>query len=157
MSRKSGIEHFNIRVYALIINSNKEILLADEERFGERMTKFPGGGLQAGEGIHDCLMREALEEFRQPIVIDHHFYTTDFFQRALFHDNQQLISIYYLAHFREKEKFRLAKQRFDFQSREGEIISFRYRTLSELKPEELSFPIDKHVVGLLKAGKFQSC
>lgn len=156
MSHKSDIQHFNIRVYALIINSNKEILLSDEERHDERMTKFPGGGLQAGEGIHDCLMREALEEFRQPIVIDNHFYTTDFFQKALFHDNQQLISIYYFAHFREKEKFRLAKQIFDFQSKEGEIISFRYRKLNELKPEELSFPIDKHVVGLLKENKFQS-
>ena len=145
-----GTERFNIRVYALIINGKNEILLTDEERFGVRMTKFPGGGMKPGEGTIDCLKREAIEEFGQEIEVTQHFYTTDFFQKAFFHKNQQLISIYYLARFKEKEQFRTDSEPFDFNTTKKEILSFRYARIEDLKKEDLSFPIDKHVLELLK-------
>ncbi len=141
---------FNIRVYGLFINERQEILLADEERFGMSMTKFPGGGLRFGEGTIDCLKREALEEFGQEIEIIRHYYTTDFYQKALFHENQQLISIYYLAKFIQSEKFRIAQEPFDFKPGQEEILSFRYRKIEDITEEELSFPVDKYVLGLLK-------
>jgi 8-oxo-dGTP diphosphatase len=144
------INSFNVRVYGLFLNLNKEILLADEERFGMRMTKFPGGGLQFGEGTIDCLKREAREEFGQEIEIIRHFYTTDFFQLSAFNEEQQLISIYYLCRFIEKEKFRLANTVFDFLKPGEEIISFRYKSFQEITEEDLSFPVDKHVLKLLK-------
>jgi 8-oxo-dGTP pyrophosphatase MutT (NUDIX family) len=145
-----GIERFNIRVYGLFINGKNEILLADEKRFGMQMTKFPGGGLKPGEGTIDCLKREAIEEFGQEIEIINHFYTTDFFQKALFFENQQLISIYYLVRFIEKEQFRIVSKPFDFNSTEGEILSFRYVKIEDLEEEDLSFPIDRYVLQLLK-------
>ncbi len=148
--RVEGIEKFNIRVYGLIINNSGEILLADEERFGMRMTKFPGGGLKPGEGTIACLKREALEEFGQKIEIIEHFYTTDFFQQALFFENQQLISIYYLARFADKEQFRIASTPFDFNTSQSEILSFRYEKIEDLNKDDLSFPIDQHVLELLK-------
>ncbi len=144
------IDSFNIRVYGLFINDKQEILLADEKRFGIRMTKFPGGGLQPGEGTVECLLREAKEEFGQEIEVIRHFYTTDFFQKALFHENQQLISIYYFARFIEPEKFRLSSNPFDFDKQGGEIVSFRYKKMEAIPEEELSFPIDKKVLRLLK-------
>ncbi len=144
------IKKFNIRVYGLFLNESDEILLADEERFGMQMTKFPGGGLQFGEGPVDCLKREALEEFGQEIDVLEHFYTTDFFQKALFYEDQQLISIYYFARFREAVKFRITQKAFDFTQTKGEILAFRYVSLSRLSEEDLSFPVDKHVVKLLK-------
>ena len=55
----------NIRVYSLIINNKHEVLLSDEFRLKQNMTKFPGGGLIPGEGTIDCIHREALEEFNQ--------------------------------------------------------------------------------------------
>lgn len=141
---------FNIRVYGLFINDKKEILLADEERFGMPMTKFPGGGLQYGEGTIDCLKREAREEFGQEIEVLEHFYTTDFFQQAYFHENQQLISIYYLARFIEAEGFRISEVPFDFATDKEEIISFRYKNISSLLEEELNFPVDRFVLRMLK-------
>ena len=132
------ITQFNIRVYGLFINEKHEILLADEERFDMKMTKFPGGGLQFGEGTIDCLKREAMEEFGQEIEVIRHFYTTDFYQKSKFHTDHQLISIYYMAHFKEAEK---------------EILSFRYRKINDLQEEELSFPIDRHVIRMLKSGQ----
>jgi ADP-ribose pyrophosphatase YjhB (NUDIX family) len=145
-----GIEKFNIRVYALIINDKNEILLADEERFGMQMTKFPGGGLIPGEGTIDCLKREALEEFGQEIEVIDHFYTTDFFQKALFFENQQLISVYYMARFKEKEQFGIVTDPYNFNRSGEEILCFRYVKIVDLKDEDLSFPIDKHVARMLK-------
>ncbi len=149
----SDIENFNIRVYGLFINDKEEILLADEKRFNTLMTKFPGGGLIPGEGTIECLKREAKEEFGQAIEVIRHFYTTDFFQKAQFHEKQQLISIYYLARFVEPEKFRIVADLFDFEKNEGEIISFRYKKIAEIDEKELSFPIDKIVIEMLKQAK----
>ncbi len=146
----STVNQFNIRVYGLIINDKDEILLADEERFGMRMTKFPGGGLQYGEGTIDCLKREALEELGQKIEVISHFYTTDFFQNSQFHDEHQIISIYYKARFIDPERFRISTIPFDFDDRKEEVLAFRYKRLADLCEEELSFPIDRHVLRMLK-------
>ena len=53
---------FTIRVYGLIFNERKEILLSDEFQLNTKMTKFPGGGLEFGEGTISCLEREFEEE-----------------------------------------------------------------------------------------------
>ena len=88
---------FNIRVYGLWINDRQEILLSDERMGDFRFTKFPGGGLEFGEGLHDGLKREWREELGVEIEIIDHFYTTDFFQSSAFHTETQIISIYYLV------------------------------------------------------------
>jgi ADP-ribose pyrophosphatase YjhB (NUDIX family) len=146
------IRHFNIRVYALILNNTGNILLSDEYVLDQKMTKFPGGGMNFGEGPADCIRREAREEFGQEIEILGHFYTTDFFQRALFYEDHQLISIYYRAKFRESPRFRISDRPFDFPELVNGSQSFRWANISLLQPEELSFPIDRHVLGLLKTG-----
>jgi 8-oxo-dGTP diphosphatase len=144
------VSKFTIRVYALIINEKNEVLLSDEFRLGMRMTKFPGGGLQFGEGTLECLKREATEEFGQEIEIISHFYTTDFFQRAVFFEDHQLISIYYLAGFVEPIRFKISDRSFDFdQDIEGNQ-SFRWKKINELDEEELTFPVDKKVALILK-------
>src|SRR5664279_2504185 len=101
---ENKIRQFNIRVYALIFDSEGRILLSDEFMQNTRMCKFPGGGLQFGEGTHDCLHREMMEEFGQDVDILRHYYTTDFYQKALFFEDQQLISIYYVCRFKEAPK-----------------------------------------------------
>ncbi len=140
----------NIRVYALIINEKNEILISDEIFRGIRMTKFPGGGLDLGEGTIDCLKREAREEFGQEIEVLDHYYTTDYFQRALFFEDQQLISIYYMAKFKKPEMFVTENKHFDFDiSKDG--LSFRWIPIVELKKELLTFPIDKRVAEMLQS------
>jgi 8-oxo-dGTP diphosphatase len=84
---------FNIRVYGIYIKD--DMLLVNEELIrGSKIIKFPGGGLQFGEGLIDCLKREWKEELGLDIDIAEHFYTTDFFQPSAF-DDSQVISIYY--------------------------------------------------------------
>jgi ADP-ribose pyrophosphatase YjhB (NUDIX family) len=146
----SEIKHFNLRVYALIIHDG-HILLSDEFMHDMKMTKFPGGGLNFGEGPIDCLKREAIEEFGQEIEIVGHYYTTHFFQQALFYEDQQLISIYYLARFPEVPRFRISDKPYDFPALINESQSFRWASISELSENDLSFPVDRFVFGLLKS------
>jgi ADP-ribose pyrophosphatase YjhB (NUDIX family) len=114
------------------------------------MTKFPGGGLQFGEGPVDCLKREALEEFRQEIIITRHFYTTEFFQPTRFYQNMQLISIYYLFEFTNPINFKISKKPFDFEKGIEGSQSFRWVSISSIAEKDLTFPIDQYVLKLLK-------
>ena len=142
---------FIIRVYGLVINEKKEILLSDEFVLNTKMTKFPGGGLEFGEGLIDGLKREFKEECNgQEIENIRHFYTTDFFQKALFFDNAQLISIYYLAELKQPLKFKISEKAFDFKIDAGETQSFRWEKLKDLKDDAITFPIDKFVLNKLK-------
>ena len=140
-----GIKHFNIRVYGIITNERNEVLVCDEYIFDTYMTKFPGGGLHFGEGPEDCIKREAREEFGQEVEIISHFYTTGFFQKALFYPNHQLISIYYKAKFVWPLQFSISEKPFDFEQDKNGSQSFRWVKINMLKPDEFSFPIDKLV------------
>ena len=144
------IKGFNIRVYGLILNSKNQILLSDEFQLGMRMTKFPGGGLKFGEGTVDCLKREAIEEFNQEIEVLEHFYTLDYFQPALYYSEYQLLSIYYRAHFKEPVKFNISTKPFDFQDMKNGNMSFRWKSMDKLREEDLTLPVDKKVVAMLK-------
>lgn len=145
-----NIRHFVVRVYGLIINDKKEVLLTDEYQLGMKMTKFPGGGLEFGEGPVDCIKREAYEEFGQEVKVIDHFYTTDFFQKALFYKKHQIISIYYLLEFEDRIRFKISNKSFDFPELKEGNQSFRWKAIKDLIEDDVSFPIDKVVVKLLK-------
>lgn len=114
------MSYFNVRVYGLLINQNNEVLVSDEEEYGFRFSKFPGGGLELGEGLIDGLKREFVEECAAEIEVLSHFYTTDFFEKSSFNDSQ-VISVYYLV--KEKAPLQLAFKDtiYDFDG-EGEIL-----------------------------------
>ena len=143
--------NFVIRVYGIIVNENQEVLLSHEFQHGIKMTKFPGGGLEFGEGTIDGLKRELREECNgQELMNIKHFYTTDFFQKALFYDNKQLISIYYIAELLKPIRFRISNIPFDFQENIDGNQSFRWVKIKNLNEVEITFPIDKFVAGKLK-------
>ena len=150
MTEQQIPSRFTLRVYALIINEKKEVLVTDEFQLNMKMTKFPGGGLDFGEGTIECLKREMMEECNQEIEIVQHFYTTDFFQKALFWEDHQLISIYYLARLKEPVNFRVSIIAYDFSEMVNGNQSFRWVSAELLNPDEFTFPIDKHVALLLK-------
>lgn len=80
-------------MYGLWVHDGK--LLVNEEIIGgRRIIKFPGGGLDWGEGTIACLKREFMEELHLEVEVLEHFYTTDFFQASAF-DGSQVLSIYY--------------------------------------------------------------
>ena len=136
---------FNIRVYGLILNKNNEILVTDEFRFGQKMTKYVGGGLIYGEGTLECLQREILEEVN--IVVQARdlvqFYTTDFFVSSSFHENVQVVGVYYYLKSEAFNAINLLKKPFDFELVEhGQ--GFRWARLSDFDLQnELSFKTDR--------------
>ena len=148
-----SIVRFNIRVYILLFDESKtKVLLSDEIIGGKYFTKFPGGGLEYGEGILDCLHREAMEELGQEVEVLRHFYTTEFFQISQFIPGDQIVSVYYECCLpkntegRRLPSFRVTNKKFNFVERKERAESFRWQTLKRLKKEEMSFPIDQEVV-----------
>lgn len=149
MKNESG--NFTIRVYGIIINQKSEVLITDEFQLGTKMTKFPGGGLDFGEGTIDCLKREFKEECNgQEIKNISHYYTTDFYQKALFYENTQLLSIYYLAELQKPLQLKISETPFDFDKMENGNQSFRWVKIKNLNIDEFTFPIDKFVIQKLK-------
>lgn len=142
---------FVLRVYGIVVNVNNEVLLSDEFEHGIKMTKFPGGGMEFGEGTIDCLKREFREECnRQEIENTRHFFTTDFYQKAVFFKDAQLISIYYLVDLKPPVKFEIATIPFYFEKTGMGDQSFRWKKINELNEDEITFPIDKFVARKLK-------
>src|SRR6476620_11740163 len=151
------MSRFTLRVYGILINENSQVLVSDEFIRGEYYTKFPGGGLEFGEGTRDCLKREFMEEMGLNVAIGDHIYTTDFFQMSAFNPEDQIVSIYYYAHALEPIKAPLRTKPFDFDERElaiykkvGECETFRFLDWHQFVPENITLPIDKVVVEVVR-------
>ncbi len=148
---------FNIRVYGILINDDRQVLVSDEKIRGGFYTKFPGGGLEFGEGTRDCLAREFMEEMNLKIKVGDHIYTTDFYQMSAFNPNHQIISIYYYAHALEDIRVPLRTQPFDFDESQlrlyeetREIETFRFINWHDFNEQAVTLPIDKVVARLIK-------
>lgn len=141
---------FNLRVYGLLVNERQEVLVSDERIAGMTFTKFPGGGLEFGEGTRDCLIREWMEEMEQPIEILNHFYTTDYFQESAFRSTDQLISIYYTVRLVGPQQFAIATRKWHFPEGKEDAHAFRWEPLSTFGPDRVKWPVDKVVAQLLR-------
>jgi 8-oxo-dGTP diphosphatase len=153
---------FNLRVYGVFINEKKQILVSDEYIREKYYTKFPGGGMEIGEGTRDCLKREFKEEMDLAIEVGAHLYTTDYYQQSAFNPEQQIISIYYYVQPLEPIKFPLREKAFDFTEEQLKIYkektsieTFRFIDLKDFSEENVTLPIDKIVAGLIKKYSFE--
>jgi 8-oxo-dGTP pyrophosphatase MutT (NUDIX family) len=151
------ISKFNIRVYGILINEKKQVLVADEYIRGNYYTKFPGGGLDFGEGIRDCLKREIKEEMNLEAEIGDHIYTSVFFQLSAFNPVHQLICIYYYVNPLEKITTPIRVNLFDFDEQQlklyestGETETFRFIDWDDFSEESVTLPIDKIVARIIK-------
>ncbi len=146
-------QKFNIRVYGLLINENQEILISDEEQNGKRFTKFPGGGLEFGEGLIDGLKREFIEECDMEIEVISHYYTTHFFVESAFCGGQ-LLSIYYLVKPIGLFSLPTSNIKHNYLYPYGDAKqAFRLIPLNKLTEDDVTFEVDKHVVSLLKTNQ----
>lgn len=140
---------FNVRVYGLLVSPSEGLLVSDELIRGDYMTKFPGGGLEYGEGTRDCLRREWQEELQQDIEVTEHFYTTDFFQVSAFGDGRQIISIYYRVKPLSPFTVPFRQKPFDFTEHVDQAQAFRWIPLKKISAEAVTLAIDKVVVEML--------
>lgn len=140
-----SITNFNLRVYGLLIHEN-QVLITHEHRAGIVMTKFPGGGLEKGEGLAEGLTREFMEEMNLEIEVGSIYYVNEFLQVSAFNKADQLISFYFHVTTRhpgliaincEKNKLCAGQQIFEW-------VAF-----DELKNHEFTFPVDAVVAARL--------
>jgi ADP-ribose pyrophosphatase YjhB (NUDIX family) len=150
-----SVPFFNVRVYGILQDKNNRILVSDEFIRGAYITKFPGGGLEFGEGTRDCLKREFKEETGLDVTVGEHIYTTDFFQMSAFNNNHQIISIYYFVHATEPISLNTKQKPFDFSPEQtadpnGESEVFRWIDKNDFSPETVTLPIDKKAAEILE-------
>lgn len=151
------MNRFNIRVYGILLNEQKQVLVSDELIRGSYITKFPGGGLEFGEGTRDCLRREFMEEMNLRVNITGHIYTTDYYQMSAFNPEHQIISIYYFAEALEAITVPLRDKPFDFDEQQLKVYeatreteTFRFINWHQFSPDSVTLPIDKIVAGMIK-------
>ena len=136
------MKRYNPRVYGIIINDAREILVSDEFEYGMTFTKFPGGGLEWGEGLKDCLRREINEELRLDCEIGAFLYVNDFFQASAFREDDQLLSFYFLVEKIDFSAIPVSAHSVPL-TEPGE--KFRWIPLNEISEEDFTFPVDKVV------------
>lgn len=139
-------ELFLVRVYGICFNPKLELLICDEVYKGKSLTKFPGGGLEYGEGLKDCLYRELKEETGRTFNILGHFYTCDFFVPSAFHAYRQVISVYYKVELEQHTEL----SNYDMVSHDQQI-KFRWIAVRDITPDIFSLPTDKEVARLIRA------
>ncbi len=101
------LSSFNVRAYAICENDNK-ILALYEYHKDQLFCKLPGGGLEFGEGILDCLHREFLEELNVKIEIVEHLYTQEHFVESILDDGRQILLIYYIVKISNLEEMKIS-------------------------------------------------
>ena len=131
---------FNVRVYGLLVEQN-QILIIREPFAGTIIDKFPGGGLEYGEGLIDCLKREFLEELNLDIEVLEHFYTQDYFLQSRFDANEQILMIYYKVRAKNIDQLKVLDQ---------DIQKLIWIDLDQLSADDLSLETDQLVVKMLK-------
>ena len=137
-----------MRVYGLLIDQLR-VLLSDEWISAGAVTKFPGGGLEFGEGTIACLQREFKEELGLDVRVKEHFYTTDFYVVSAFDPQCQVISIYYLVEPVSEMDFKASSLPHDYEPVKG-AQSFRWMAIDRLSPDDLSLVIDRKVAELIR-------
>jgi 8-oxo-dGTP diphosphatase len=147
----------SVRVYGILVNELQQVLVSDELIRGMYITKFPGGGLEKGEGTRDCLTREFMEELNLAVEVGNHIYTTDFYQQSAFNTAHQILSIYYFAKALAPITVPLRSMPFDFDAEQlaiyeekKQVETFRFIDKEKFGPDSVHLPIDKIVAGMVR-------
>lgn len=141
------LRFFNIRSYGIMINHRCEILISDEIYHGQLFSKFPGGGMELGESLSDCLRREFMEECGLSLTSSNLLHITDTVVASKF-DESQVIGVYYQVFTDELLSIPTKTIAFDFE--EDSQQSFRWISLQNFTAEDLTFEMDRHAWDTIK-------
>lgn len=137
-------KRFTIRVYAFLWN-NGQVLVSRETYKGMDMCKLPGGGLEFGESVTHCLVRELQEELGLRVANDQLrlVHVCESMIISKFDENAQVIGIYYSIEMPEKQLIGLSPPVRATNASPGlDILGFTWVQAVDL-PQLLSFDMDK--------------
>lgn len=128
-------------MYGMIHHNWDELLLAEEFHFNTFMRKFPGGGLEFGEGPVDCLAREISEELGVRLPIGEHLHTTSIFIQSAFNIEHQVIGIYYMVEAND-ELIRRFRDEYSLPETNG-LENFRWINPDGISLSDITFEADQ--------------
>ena len=135
------------RVKVLIINSNNEILLA----YSNNIYQFPGGHLEFGETIKECLKREIKEETGMEVDLSliNPFMMIKYYTRNYFNSGKNRCNKIYYFVINTDNLINLKETNYTKEEKEGNY-TVRYINLSDVEEELIDnankYPRNKNIV-----------
>jgi 8-oxo-dGTP pyrophosphatase MutT (NUDIX family) len=138
---------FNIRVYALVVKNNR-LLISEEKHGGVFLRKFPGGGLQFGEGVLQALHRELKEELDADVDSASLLCVTEDFVVSFLNNKQQVIGVHYLVDLKQDYSDEFLNN--NHLELENGHIQFKWVLIDSLTAEDFTSSVDKSAFEKLK-------
>jgi ADP-ribose pyrophosphatase YjhB (NUDIX family) len=84
-----------VRVYGFLEDAQGRVLVSAERFRGKPLIKYPGGGVEWGEGIREALVREFQEELQLDIAVGELVFFNEFPVISAFDPDYQVFSFFY--------------------------------------------------------------
>ena len=143
------VDSFNVRAYGILFNQDSVLL--SKEWYANHpgpIFKFPGGGVNLGEGPVDCVIREFNEEANLLVSVHEIIHVGRGFVKSFFNDTQ-VISLY----FRVQSLGGMPpvdKKLPDPEGRDGAWYQLFWCPISQLKPELMTFSNEQEMATVLQ-------
>ena len=114
--------------------------------------KFPGGGVELGEGVMDAWWRECQEELGcQPAMQSVElFHTVETFIRSIFRPDDQLIALYYVCRLQSNEDVAWTEESAASPGGESNV-QVSWKDWRSLDFRSFRFPTDQSAIQKLQA------
>lgn len=145
--KKDDIDEEVIRVKGLILNSNNELLLG----YSNNIYQFPGGHLEFGETIKECLKREIKEETGMEVDLSliNPFMMIKYYTRNYFNSGKNRCNKIYYFVINTDNLINLKETNYTKEEKEGNY-TVRYINLSDVEEELIDnankYPRNKNIV-----------
>ncbi len=84
-----------VRVYGFLEDAQGRVLVSAERFRGKPLVKYPGGGVEWGEGIREALVREFQEELQLEVTVGDLVFFNEFPVISAFDPEVQVFSFFY--------------------------------------------------------------
>lgn len=84
-----------VRVYGILEDAQGHVLVSAERFRGKPLVKYPGGGVEWGEGIREALVREFQEELQLDVAVGELVFFNEFPVVSAFDPEVQVFSFFY--------------------------------------------------------------
>ncbi|MEY2753467.1 MAG: hypothetical protein RLZZ570_1413 [Bacteroidota bacterium] len=84
-----------VRVYGFLEDAQGRVLVSAERFRGQPLVKYPGGGVEWGEGIREALVREFQEELQLDVAVENLVFFNEFPVVSAFDPEVQVFSFFY--------------------------------------------------------------
>ena len=83
-----------VRVYGFLVDAQGRVLVSAERFRGKPLVKYPGGGVEWGEGIREALVPEFQEELQLDVAVGELVFFNEFPVISAFDPDYQVFSFF---------------------------------------------------------------